>query len=146
MDITIDNIYDYVNYEFRDSTLYITWNDTIKEIDDILYKERLPFKTKYKHYTEDYYYSCLWVDELKRCISWKHGKKVKIRMMGVLCGEIRVVVYDNPQHILVYEEITEDGYLFTPVNIEFTDGFHYNLERCNCLYNDILDSTDYVLK
>ena len=145
--ITTHNIYDYVTYEFRNSTLYITWNDTIKDIDDILFKERLPFKTKYDLYDSDYLYSCLWVDELKRCISWEQGKKVKIRMMGILSGEMRVIVYDNPQHNLVYEEITEDGYLFTPVNIEFKDGFCYTLERCNCVYNDMLDSDmEYVLK
>lgn len=86
------------------------------------------------------------MDELKRCIDWEQGKKVKIRMMGVLSGEIRIIVYDNPHHNLIYEEITEDGYLFTPVNIEFKDGFFYTLEKCNCLYNDMLKSNDYVLK
>ena len=65
--------------------------------------------------------------------------------MGVLSGEMRVIVYDNPVHSLVYEEITEDGYLFIPANIEFKDGFYYTLERCNCLYNDML-YYNYVLK
>ena len=144
-DITIDNIYDYVDYDFRDSTLYITWNDNIKEIDKILCKERLPFKTKYEYYNDDYRFSCLWVEQLKRYISWKAGKRVKIRMMGILSGEMRIIVYDNPEYCLVYEEITEEGYLYIPVNIEFKDGFHYSLERCNCLYNDMLDY-NYVLK
>ena len=144
-EVSIYNIYDYVNYEFKNNILYIRWDPVNKHINDLLFKERIPYNYAY---TNKYLYSCDWVNELKRHISWENGQKVYIRVVSPSDGEIRVIIYDNLPVSLVFEVINEDGYLFTPANIRYTNVFDYSLERCNCVYNNILDEENqpYIFK
>ena len=144
-EINLFNVYDYVTYKFRDNILIVSWNNRDKNIDTLMCHERQPY-----HYQNDNTkkYNCQWIDELKNSISWKRGETIKIRINASRSGEFRITINPNPIDKImrfVYEEIGEDGYLYiSPYN----RGFWPILEKCNCLYNDILDENDepYVLK
>ena len=145
-EVTIYNIYDYVIYDYRDNVLHIYWDHTNQTINDILYKEQFPNRTIYQSHT----YNCFWVKELKQVISWKPGQKIYMRTISNSYGEMCITVYDKPSHLLVFEEIDEDGYLHIPINIQYVNnGFQYNLQKINCLYNNLLDEENhhqYILK
>ena len=139
--IDIYNLYNYIEYEYDKEckTLHISWNHTNRRINNLMIAERNPY--------EKMKYNCLWVEKLKECISWEMGNIIKIQIRSNYDGRFCVVVIDDEYRlpICIYEEINEDGYLYIS---PFTDKFSPVLEKCNCLYNDLLDEENqpYILK
>jgi hypothetical protein len=138
------NVYNFVKYDYRDGSLYIYWDSYNKSINKYLTIDRYTYKYKY---IDGYYYNCCWIDELKQRIGWEIGNKIRIRATYICPGEIRVDI-NNINTSVIFEEIDENGYLLTPIDIQYNNGFEYKLEKCNCTYNDLMDERYgvYVLK
>lgn len=141
-DIEIHNLYDNVAYLFQDNILYISWDKTNKTINSFMIDELNP----YAHVGDTApLYSCMWVDELKKRISWEMDTRIHIKIQYTKPGEFCVIVSNKEMPGFVYEEIREDGYLYTA---PFGEEFLPVLQRCDCIYNDLLkqESEHYILK
>lgn len=136
--ITISNLYDYISYKYDDNTriLYVIWDNSNKVINSFMNEEITPYNYPY------YKYNCFWVDELKRCISWKMGKKIHINIKPSSNGNFHICVCDYQENRFVYEEIGKDGYLYINPHQYI---FEKILEKCNCVYNDLLDNGDTLV-
>ena len=128
-DIDIYNVYDYVSYQFKDNILYVSWDTTNNEIHSLMKEEANPNDNTIM-------VSCMWVNELKKCISWKLGDKIYIKIKYFVKGDLRIIVSNDLIDGFVYEEIREDGYLYTS---SFKEEFIPVLQKCNCVYNELLD-------
>lgn len=125
-DISIYNVYDNVNYQYNNNILYVYWDTTNREIHDIMKNEVTPYSTEND---TTYLFSCMWVKELKKCISWKLGDNIYIKIKYFTKGNMRIVVSTETEDDIIYDEIRGDGYLYTSSV----------LQKCNCVYNDLLD-------
>jgi hypothetical protein len=93
-------------------------------------------------------YSCKWVEEIKRIISWHTGTPIHIRIQQLHTdGSFRIRIHDTPQNGYICEKIDEDGYLIT-ASYTFYESYCLDLVRVNCQYNDLLDEehSHYTLK
>jgi hypothetical protein len=141
-DIDICNVYDYVSYQFEDNILSISWDIKNDEVHSFMIEEANPYSNEYDNTS---LFSCMWVEELKKRISWKLGDKIYIKLKYVVKGNFRVIVSNEPMTGFIYEEIREDGYLYTA---PFGEEFLPVLQKCNCVYNELLDQDieSYILK
>jgi hypothetical protein len=145
--IDIFNLYDHITYKYDDEAqiLYVNWDINNKVVDSFMNEERTPYN--YPHYKHFYTnkYNCFWVEELKKCLSWEVGSRIHINIKSSLDGNFHICVCDYQENRFIYEEIGEDGYLY--IN-PYEYIFEKKLEKCNCVYNDLLDNGDipYVLK
>ena len=144
-EINLYNLYDYVTYMFDEDILNIYWDPINKSVDDLMMLERRMFLLDYK---SQYKCSCFWVDELKKCVSWEHGKKIYMKCVSFRNGLIQVFIYGRDIQMFGTEMIDENGYLFIRNNECFDGGRNILLKRCDCVYNDIIneDQLPYILK
>ena len=145
--VTINNLYNYVTYEFENNVLKICWDHTNPNINSLMLIERQP----YTFHNETMKYSCGWVNELKRCISWVVGNPINIRIGNYEIGSFKVIINQPTiESCYIYEKINEDGYLYTALYSIYTDINNVtDYCLCNCVYNDNLDeenNTYYILK
>jgi hypothetical protein len=125
-------LYDNVTYKYdtQNRVLVIKWNKGNKNINSLMNEEITPYNYPNSKY------NCFWVGELKKCISWKIGVKIHINIQSAFDGTIHICVCDYQENRFIYEEIGEDGYLY--IN-PYQYIFEKTLEKCNCVYNDLLE-------
>lgn len=136
--MNIIRLYDNIRYKYDDKSkiLYVKWDNTNKVINSFMNEEITPYNyPDSKHYHTNKY-NCFWVGELKRCISWKKGNKIHINIKSEFDGTFHICVCEYQENRFIYEEIGEDGYLY--IN-PYQYIFETTLEKCNCVYNDILN-------
>jgi hypothetical protein len=145
--IDINNLYDNVTYNYDSETriLYVKWDNNDKVIKSFMNEERTPYNYSQFKDLNTNKYNCFWVEELKKCISWEMGNKIHINIKSSPDGYFHICVCEYQKNMYIYEAIGEDGYLY--IN-PYHCIFEQVLEKCNCVYNDLLDNgeTPYVLK
>ena len=142
-DITLFNLYEYVKYDYEveNKVLHVRWDCTNKILDKFMTNER---GCHIYQSTNEKKYSCLWIDQLKHYISWEMGNKIPFQFKTTCNGEFRVIIMEDVDERFIYEEIGEDGYLYIA---PFDKLWGSELEKCNCVYNDLLDELEsYILK
>jgi hypothetical protein len=145
-DITIFNLYRYVKYDYDNERyiLHVSWDYTNKELDNMMNRDLLYYRRD-KEY--DIKHSCEWVGELKNYLSWERGNKIHFHIKNICKGGFSIMVIDDDFKKFYYDEIGEDGYLYiTPFSYK---PFLF-LEKCHCVYNDLLEEQDdeqiYIFK
>ena len=142
-EVTIYNVYDFVNYSFNqeNGVLVVMWDVFNKDVENVMVFEKIPYDSTRK-------YSALWVDELKRRVGWNQGMEIQLATRysyrnntnGLFIITILKESYDG--HI--YEFIDKDGYFRvrqykTPAVISSEGKNSRDMEICNCVYNDMVD-------
>jgi len=135
-EVNVYNLYDYVRYEFENNTLKINWDHTNPDINSLMLIERQP----HSFWNESMYYSCGWVNELKRLTNWVVGTQINIRIGMYDVGSFKVIINQLPvESCFIYEKIDKNGYLITALYTIYTDINNVTeYSRCNCVYNDSL--------
>jgi hypothetical protein len=133
--VNLYNLYEHISYDLRDNVLHINWDQTNPVINSLM----IPEKNPYNHQDRDKVkYSCLWVQVLKEYIFYEQGLIIPLDIKSTYDGEFRVVIGDETSNDCNFTEIGEDGYLYVRrisnnPNLEYTI-----LEKCNCVYNDLV--------
>ena len=72
-EVTIYNVYDFVNYSFNqeNGVLVVMWDVFNKDVENVMVFEKIPYDSTRK-------YSALWVDELKRRVGWNQGMEIQL--------------------------------------------------------------------
>jgi len=143
--IDIYNLYDYVTYEYENNCLKIMWDSTNPVIQSLMILEKQP----YFFTGETIKYSCGWITELKKHISWIKGTSINIHIIYHRDGRFWVKVFDEKPDCIICEKIDENGYLLSAVHSFYDESFNYTLQRCDCVYNDVLDDEEnqpYIFK
>ena len=142
--IDIYNLYDYVRYEYENNILKIIWDYTNPVIHALMTLEKQP----YFFAGETTKYSCGWITELKKRISWINGVPIYIHIMYHKDGKFWVKVFDKKPDCIICEKIDENGYLLSVSHSFYDECLNRSLYRCDCVYNDILDDENqhYIFK
>jgi hypothetical protein len=137
MEITLENVYDFVTYQFaknegtESDILYIKWDNKDPNIDAFMTDDALM-------HNEGKYYSHLWINKLKELISWKKGNPVYIRSCFMRRGIFHIVIKKTKSELYDYEFIDENGFLRLR-RFDKKTGYYGELEIVNCVYNDLLE-------
>ena len=141
-EINVYNLNDYTQYEIfceNQTRIVMKWDGTNPQLTTLMNNEYFLLKKN----TE--YVSSLWVDDFKKVNNWEPGKRMCLSAVkfgsSMILYQVKLVFL--PFSYLV---IDENGYLlFKKQNNDRIQEF----ERCNCLYNDLLDEENnglYILK
>jgi hypothetical protein len=143
--MNIIRLYDNVTYKYdnENKILYVKWDSSNKCINSLMNEEITPYNYPQYKKNQPTKYNCFWVDELKKCISWDVGNKIHINIKSSFDGTFHICVCDYQENRFIYEEIGEDGYLY--IN-PYQYIFEKTLEKCNCVYNDLLEEEIYLSK
>jgi hypothetical protein len=114
----------------------ITWDNTNEELNTLMKNENSLLINPV------YYSNALWVNEIKRVLGWEVGKSFDIAMYYI---PSKLIVYKTNNIVNSFVKIDENGYLLVR---EINKQLNLTFERCNCLYNDLLDeeNSPYILK
>ena len=142
-EINVFNLYEHVVLEFENNILKISWDNTNPILNSLMLLESQPYLVA----GENTMYSCKWVGDVKKHMSWEVGKPIHIHIQHYVKGIFWVYIYNKPQDRLICEKIDENGYLIATTHT-FHESYYCDLVRVNCYYNDLLDEEDipYTLK
>jgi hypothetical protein len=154
-EINIDNMYDYVTYEYDvdNKVMNIFWDNNNIELNKLMIGDMECFT--YKH-EDKKKYSCLWINEFKKYTDYQEGDKIPFQVKFKY-GFFHIFVNYDIDRKFIMEEIREDGFLYIcPFGdvlsyiqgTSITNDLHPTLNKCNCLYNDYMDENNhhYILK
>jgi len=139
-EINVYNLHDYLNYETfpANRRCTITCDRTNEELHTLMKNEN----SLLLH--SEYYTNSLWMNEMKRTLSWESGKSITLGMYYLPLDIPKIVIYETvnvakPSSLL---KIDEDGYLLIRKDVMLS------FERCNCLYNSLweLEISPYIMK
>lgn len=143
-EINIFNLYDHVTMTFDGNLLKIEWDYKNPTLNSLMLLEKQP----YTFVGDKHMYSCKWVEEIKKKLSWQVGTPIHIRIQPLHTdGRFWITIYNEPQDCYIYEKIDEDGYLISAY-YTFYNSCCIDLVKVNCYYNDLLDEeqSPYTLK
>ena len=142
-EITIYNLYEHVmyNYDEENQVLGIYWDCNNEKLNILMNDEMSCYN--YRHNIEKKY-SSLWIDTLKRYVSYRDGDKIQFQVKSKT-GSFHIFIKKDMNSKYIFEEIGDDGYLYVS---PYGDSISTGLIKCNCLYNDLLDeeSGPYIFK
>lgn len=151
-EVTIYNVYDFVNYAFNPvkGELNITWDISNADVENVMTIEKIPYDSNLK-------YSALWVEELKRCVGWEQGMEIQLSInysyKPNAHGILSITVFKECYNGHIYEFIDKDGYFRVrqykrPAVISSEGKNSREMELCNCVYNDMVDDekVPYIFK
>jgi hypothetical protein len=137
-EIDVYNLHKYTNYEMfpERCRCTITWDMENEELHTLMKNENSLILNS------DYYTNSLWVNEMKRTLSWELGKSFTLSMYYITLPKLVIYetrIVDGPWSRL---KIDEEGYLLIKKNDETS------FERCNCLYNSLWEeeNSPYIMK
>ena len=141
--MNIQRLYDNVEYKYdsENKILVVKWNRDDIYVNRLMIEEITPYNYIQTNNFQPTKYNCFWVHELKKCISWNSGSKIHINIKPSTDGTFHICVCDYQENRFIYEEISEDGYLY--IN-PYQYIFEKTLEKCNCIYNDLLEKCRFI--
>jgi len=138
--ITVHNLNEYLEYEiiYESQRVIISWDINNDDIGSLMSDEN-----SLLYNNNDKYKNLMWVDEIKKAVNWEEGKRI---IISIIKYKSAMIIY-TPKLTLMqvsYLVIDEDGYLL----LKKSDNSRVQIfERCNGLYNDLLDITNsHILK
>jgi hypothetical protein len=136
-EINVYNVNEYVTYEriYERGILIITWDSSNADLTKLMCQEN-SFVGRKGCYTNS-----LWVNEMKNILLWEEGKSFNVVIYKNF-SDSKLVVKRAATSYSPFLKIDENGYLMIkPLFIQ-------SFERCDCLYNDLLDeeNSTYTLK
>ena len=137
-EIDVYNLHKYPNYEMfpERGRCTIAWDMNNVELHTLMKNENSLLLDS------DYYTNSLWVNEMKRTLSWELGKSFTLSMYYITLPKIVIYETRNVEGPLSRLKIDEEGYLLIRKNGETS------FERCNCLYNSLWEeeNSPYIMK
>jgi hypothetical protein len=137
-EIVVSNLHEHIIYNIfpEKERCILNWDTRNNDLNTLMKNENSLLLN------QEYYSNALWINEIKRVLGWGIGKSYDI----VICYiPSQIVVYKTVNILNSFVKIDENGYLL--VRQPFKQ-LHLTYERCNCLYNDLLDEENlpYTLK
>ena len=129
--ITIHNVYNYVSFEYieKKQMLCIKWDYNNKIINELMINEALMRD-------EGILYNHCWVNEIKKVSECVKGNRLYLRVNHFYTGMFCVKFKYTTNGLYAYEELDEDGFLLLR-KYNDNNAYHGDLERVNCIYNQI---------
>ena len=76
--MNIQKLYDNVEYSYdnENKILFVKWNRDDICVNRLMIEEITPYNYLQTDNFQPNKYNCFWIEELKKCISWKNGSKI----------------------------------------------------------------------
>lgn len=137
-EISLSNLHEHIIYNIflEKERCILNWDTRNNELNTLMKNENSLLLN------QEYYSNALWINEIKRVLGWDVGKSFDIVIYYI---PSQIVVYKTVNILNSFVKIDENGYLLLRQPFK---QLQLTYERCNCLYNDLLDEENlpYTLK